>query len=71
MASPDKTKKSQVFKRSANGLVHYPMLYTNPARATRITHVRTSVARSESMPSKPILAKIAVSAANTADNNAQ
>jgi hypothetical protein len=36
-----------------------------------MTAVRMSVARSESTPAKPILAKIAVSAANTAENSAQ
>ena len=34
-------------------------------------NVRTSVARSESTPLMPILAKIAVSAAKTAENTAQ
>jgi hypothetical protein len=42
-----------------------------PVRVTRITTVRTNVAKSESMPAKPSLAKIAVSAANTADRRAQ
>ena len=36
-----------------------------------ITAVRMSVARSESTPSKPILANIAVRAAKTADSKAQ
>ncbi len=36
-----------------------------------MTVVRTKVARSESTPSSPSFAKIAVSAANTADSRAQ
>ena len=36
-----------------------------------MTHVRIKVAKSELMPCKPIFAKIAVSAANTAEATAQ
>src|SRR4051794_22738106 len=41
------------------------------ATVTRITQVRMKVARSELMCSTPTLAKMAVSAANTADSTAQ
>jgi hypothetical protein len=42
-----------------------------PARAAITTRVRTKVAKSEPMFVTPTLAKIAVSAANAADNKAQ
>jgi hypothetical protein len=71
VARPDKTRKNQVLVLSAKGLLHLPALYTNPERMTIITKVRISVARSESTPSKPILANIAVSAAKTAERRAQ
>ena len=71
MANPDSTRKSQVFGVSASGLLHLPVAYTNPASTTMMTPVRTRVARSESTPSSPSLAKMAVSAANTADQSAQ
>jgi hypothetical protein len=71
VARPDRTRKSQVFDLSASGFLHLPVAYTKPASTTMITAVRTSVARSESTPSSPSLAKIAVSAANTADQSAQ
>jgi hypothetical protein len=41
------------------------------ASVTRMTMVRMKVAQSELMFSTPILAKMAVSAANAADNKAQ
>jgi hypothetical protein len=68
---PGQHQKSQVFGPSANGLLHFPATDTNPVRVIIITNVRTSVAKSESMLSGPIFAKIAVSAANTADRRAQ
>src|SRR5262245_24880301 len=71
VASPDGIRKSQVFGASLAGLLHLPVRCTNPARTTRMTTVRTSVARSESTPARPIFAKMAVRAANAADHRAQ
>jgi hypothetical protein len=52
------------------GLLHFPAAYKKPARTAEIMAVRTKVAKSESTPSSPTFAKMAVSAANTADKNA-
>ncbi len=48
-----------------------PVIVTIAAAAPRITTVRTNVAKSELTFSMPTLAKIAVSAANTAERSAQ
>ena len=56
---------SAVRAGSANGLVHLPERATKSASTTMMIAVRTSVARSESTPWMPILAKIAVAAAKT------
>src|SRR5271170_4051097 len=53
------------------GGCHWPVAATIPASTTTTTIVRIKVARSELMFSTPIFAKIAVSAAKTADNTAQ
>src|SRR4051812_18040171 len=58
------------FDRPA-GSCHFPAPHTNAARTTRMMPVRTSEAKSASTPSRPTLAKTAVSAANTADRSAQ
>jgi len=44
-------------------VTHFPVTPTNPV-SDQITTVRTNVAKSESMPAKPSLAKIAGAAAN-------
>jgi hypothetical protein len=48
-----------------------PEKYTKTARRITMIPVRTRVARSESTPSRPIFAKMAVSAAKTAESSAQ
>ena len=48
-----------------------PVAATNAPSTATITNVRTSVAKSESTPSRPIFAKMAVSAAKTAEPRAQ
>jgi hypothetical protein len=48
-----------------------PVASTMNVRTTRITTVRTRVAKSLSIFAMPILAKIAVSEANTAESSAQ
>ncbi len=53
------------------GLLHLPANQTNADSTMMMMPVRTNVARSESTPLMPILAKIAVMAANTADRTAQ
>src|SRR3546814_2767825 len=50
---------------------HGPVAMRITASASRITMVRTKVAKSELTFSTPTLAKIAVSAAKAADNSAQ
>ena len=71
VANAERTKKVQVLGDSASGLDHFPVTATNVARTKRMTQVRISVAKSESTPGRPIFAKIAVSAAKTAENKAQ
>ncbi len=71
VASADSLRNTSVFADSSNGFAHLPASHTNNASGTISTMVRISVARSESTFWMPILAKIAVSAANNAESNAQ
>src|SRR6476469_9042513 len=66
----DAARKNSVRGDSAAGLLHLPVASTNaPSRAT-MRKVRSRVAKSLSTPTSPALAKMAVSAAKTADNDA-
>jgi hypothetical protein len=69
---PRKPRNTQVLKRewSADAR-HFPIAVRMAPRTTMITQVRMKVARSLSMSLMPTLAKIAVSAANTAATRAQ
>src|SRR5580698_2455813 len=71
VANAESARKSQVREGSASGLTHFPLSATKAASSTNMMPVLLNVARSESTPWIPILAKIAVSAAKIADNRAQ
>ena len=70
MAIADSARNNKVLEESESGLLHFPVKYTNGASTAKIMTVRISVARSESTPRIPILAKIAVSAAKHAESSA-
>jgi hypothetical protein len=60
----------QVRGEIGSDVVNWPVASSKRRKLMRTTIVRMNVARSEPMFSTPILAKIAVRAANTADRNA-
>ena len=70
MASPDRIRNSQLFLLISAIPLYVWVKKTIPHAMTTTTTVQMAVARFELTPSIPILAKIEVSAANTADNNA-
>src|SRR3954447_2441930 len=63
-------RKLQVFGDTAFGATNWPVANSRNAKLIRTTMVRMNVARSGLMFSTPTLAKIAISAANTADSSA-
>ena len=70
MASPDRIRNSQLFLLISAIPLYVWVKKTMPHAMTTTTTVQMAVARFELTPSIPILAKIEVSAANTADNSA-
>src|SRR5580692_5375293 len=64
-------RKVQVRGEIGPDAVNWPVASSNTRKLMRTTTVRLNVARSEPMFSTPILAKMAVRAANTADRSAQ
>src|SRR5690606_13721078 len=68
---PDRTRNVHVLTDTVAGDCQFPVAMTIPLAARRMTMVRTKVAKSELTFSTPTLAKIAVNAANAADNKAQ
>ena len=70
MARPERMRKSQLFRLIPEMPPWPPVRNTIPQAISTTTTVRMAVARLEFTPSMPILAKIEVSAANTADSNA-
>ena len=67
---PDSTRNSIVLLESAERLAWSPVAKTMPQAITKITTVRTAVARLELTCATPTLAKIVVSAAKKAESNA-
>src|SRR5689334_6296404 len=78
-SSTPKTRPSRVPRASGKRgfvdrerrLLHFPAYQTKAVKAKTMITVRMSVAKSESMPSIPTLAKMAVSAAKHAESTAQ
>src|SRR6476469_1054196 len=66
----DAARKNSVRGDSAAGLLHLPVASTNAPSSATMRKVRNRVAKSLSTPTSPALAKIAVNAAKTADNDA-
>lgn len=70
MAIPDKIRKNRLFEPIFVISCCFPVTKTIPQDMIKTTTVRTAVAKLEFTFSMPIFAKIEVSAANRADNNA-
>ena len=67
---PERTRKSREYPETLRILVLLPETRTTAQVMTRITAVRMAVARLESTFRTPILARIAVNAAKTAERTA-
>lgn len=70
MATPEIPRKIQLLVDSSETALASPLANTISQMITKTTTVRMAVARLELTFSTPILAKTAVSAANSAENNA-
>src|SRR6266567_2838078 len=68
---PESSRKIQLFVEIGPGWLNWPVANRISERLISTMIVRMKVARSGLMSSTPTLAKIAVSAANTADSTAQ
>ena len=71
MARPDRIRNSQLFWLMEEIPPWALVRNTMPQDMSRTTPVRMAVARLELTPSIPTLARMEVSAANTADSNAR
>lgn len=67
---PERTGRSRSIPEISRTFETAPETSTIPQTMTRITVVRIAVARFESIPLTPFFARIAVSAANTAERTA-
>lgn len=70
MATPDRIRKLQLRPPMSPMPWCFPVRKTIPQAITRTTAVRIAVARLELIPSIPSLARMEVSAANSADSSA-
>ena len=71
VAKPDRPRNTQVFAERSKGLDHLPAFATKADSTTMMIAVRIRVAKSEFTPWMPILAKMAVGVAKTANKSAQ